>query len=319
MEPIPEPISSLGPFDETGLAAVPQARPVSFVEASLENFLPALRSHPMRLPSLTRGQAFVDILVCLALIVGWIVAVAGVQKFLEPAEPRSTETQQGASPSDGATTEPSSTIESVAEAKIEPVKLIDILAGAFVCSAVVFAIGRWRRLSLASLGLPTFTWADAALGLAALACAIAAHFLGMGMVLVVWPGALELMAKSSNDILSAMQGPTWKFVLIFVAVGFYEELLFRGFLLTRLRRLVGPWWLAIVISSLIFAVPHLALQQRTVLPSLFLLACVFSIFTVTRKSLYPAMIGHWLFNSVQVAYMHYWANHYGNPLGGFGS
>ena len=80
-------------------------------------------------------------------------------------------------------------------------------------------------------------------------------------------------------------------------VGLYEELLFRGFLLTRLRVLFGGWTGPIVFSSVFFAVSHLYEGGFAIL-QIFILSLVLSIVFVGRGSLVPVALAHAVFDMI---------------------
>jgi uncharacterized protein len=110
----------------------------------------------------------------------------------------------------------------------------------------------------------------------------------------IWQGQ-----GGSNPILSIAiqnQDPT-ALVLIFVtasiAAPFYEETLFRGFLLPSLTRYM-PTWGAIVLSSFLFAIVHLSLSE--VLP-LMALAMVLGFVYTRTQNLLASMLLHSLWNS----------------------
>ncbi len=103
-------------------------------------------------------------------------------------------------------------------------------------------------------------------------------------------------------------------VATLVAVGVHEELLFRGMLLTLLRRATGSWWIAIVASSAIFGSLHfhqgwLSMLQITGL------GIVLSLIFVASRSLLAVSIAHFLFNFCQVQLMHllkWYLEHFSN-------
>lgn len=110
----------------------------------------------------------------------------------------------------------------------------------------------------------------------------------------IWQGQ-----GGSNPILSIAaqnQDPT-ALLLIFItaaiAAPFFEETLFRGFLLPSLTRYM-PAWGAILLSSLIFAVVHLSLSE--VLP-LMALAIVLGFVYTRTQNLLASMLLHSLWNS----------------------
>ena len=83
------------------------------------------------------------------------------------------------------------------------------------------------------------------------------------------------------------------FVTATIAAPIFEEILFRGFLLSSLTRYL-PTWGAIALSSLIFAVAHLSLSE--VLP-LTVLGMVLGFVYVRSQNLLASMLLHGLWNS----------------------
>ncbi len=110
----------------------------------------------------------------------------------------------------------------------------------------------------------------------------------------IWDGQ-----GGSNPLLSlALEGQDIVVLAIFyftaaIAAPFYEEIMFRGFLLPSLTRYF-PLWGAIGISSLIFAVAHLNLSE--VLP-LTVLGIVLGIVYTRSRNLLSSMLLHSLWNS----------------------
>lgn len=78
-----------------------------------------------------------------------------------------------------------------------------------------------------------------------------------------------------------------------IAAPFFEEFLFRGFLLPSLTRYL-PVWGAIVVSSLLFAVAHLSLSE--ILP-LTVLGMVLGVVYTRSRNLFAPMLVHSLWNS----------------------
>ena len=110
----------------------------------------------------------------------------------------------------------------------------------------------------------------------------------------IWDGQ-----GGSNPLLSlALEGQDIVVLAIFyftaaIAAPFYEEIMFRGFLLPSLTRYFTAWG-AIGISSLIFAVAHLNLSE--VLP-LTVLGIVLGIVYTRSRNLLSSMLLHSLWNS----------------------
>ena len=87
-------------------------------------------------------------------------------------------------------------------------------------------------------------------------------------------------------------------VLLLVPVAVHEELLFRGLLLPYLRRALGHWPAAIVVSSSVFAVLHFDQGWVGVL-QVFGLGIVFSLIFLGSRSLLAVIVAHFLFDFAQ--------------------
>ncbi|MGP0129380.1 MAG: lysostaphin resistance A-like protein [cyanobacterium endosymbiont of Rhopalodia musculus] len=110
----------------------------------------------------------------------------------------------------------------------------------------------------------------------------------------IWDGQ-----GGSNPLLSlALEAQDTVVLAIFyftasLAAPFYEEIMFRGFLLPSLTRYV-PVWAAVTISSFIFALAHLNLSE--VLP-LAILGMVLGVVYTKSRNLLSSMLVHSLWNS----------------------
>lgn len=175
-------------------------------------------------------------------------------------------------------------------------------ARAAIVVIVVALLLAWRHQSLRSVGLSFERFGvNLLLGLAALGVAYG--------LIIPWALAMQYlapeMAESFNENADAImsflprQSPI-HFMWMFLTVGLYEELFFRGFLMTRLRRLTGGWTWAAIVSSIVFIVPHLLEQKAIALVPIGILAVVFCLVTIWRRSIVPAIIAHWLFNWSQL-------------------
>ena len=75
-----------------------------------------------------------------------------------------------------------------------------------------------------------------------------------------------------------------------------EELLHRGVVYGRLRRMMNMWP-AVIVSALVFAALHFNIVQFTYA---FLLGIVFALFVEKTGQIYPAVLGHVLANCIAV-------------------
>ncbi len=124
-------------------------------------------------------------------------------------------------------------------------------------------------------------------------------------VIIIMPIA-ALMPWVQEDLLHRQEmfqlipmGDPWAQVVLLIAVVIHEELWFRGLLLTYVRRLTGSWWIAVPATSLLFGLLHLpqgfigALQVAG-------LSVVLCLFFIRTRSLIAVMLGHFLFNFIQL-------------------
>ncbi len=89
--------------------------------------------------------------------------------------------------------------------------------------------------------------------------------------------------------------PIWAVPLFCIFVGYYEELVFRGFFITRLRCVLRNDLLAVIVSSAVFASAHFY-EGIFKMMMIFGLACLLGGIFVVRRSLIAPMIVHTLFN-----------------------
>jgi membrane protease YdiL (CAAX protease family) len=88
-------------------------------------------------------------------------------------------------------------------------------------------------------------------------------------------------------------------LILLVAVAVHEEALFRGLLLPFLRRLLGNWWWAGLVSALIFAGLHVPHQGLLGGAQIFSIAIVLTVFFVLSRSLLAVTLAHLLFDFIQ--------------------
>ncbi len=84
------------------------------------------------------------------------------------------------------------------------------------------------------------------------------------------------------------------FVTLVVVAPIAEELLFRGYLLGKLRK-YAPVWVAILVTSLLFAIVHFAWNVGL---DVFALSIVLCLLRVVSGSIWPSILLHMLKNGV---------------------
>ena len=95
---------------------------------------------------------------------------------------------------------------------------------------------------------------------------------------------------------------------LLVAVGFHEELLFRGLMLPLLKRATGRWWVAIAVSSCTFGMLHFT-QGWVAMIQITGLAVVLSLCFIGSRSLIAVSLAHFAFNFLQFQIMNWVQEH----------
>ena len=166
---------------------------------------------------------------------------------------------------------------------------------------IVLALAGWRRQCWPTLGLTLRKWpVDAGLGVLGALGVLLLVALGSIYVQIFFPWLVPLLGESQENISEALPPMSLgTIVLLTAVVAFYEELLFRGFVLPRLRLLTGSWWSAILLGAAAFGVLHFYEGAIAVILVMGL-AVFLSVLFVWRGSLMAPVVTHFLFNMVQL-------------------
>lgn len=176
---------------------------------------------------------------------------------------------------------------------------ITLRAAGLITSVLV--ISRYRRQSVRSVGLRTSKIAvDVPLGLAAVVVAYGLIALTMFTLWWVWPDVSREMEENARRIMGFVPRlKPWQFLPFAGLIGVYEELVFRGFLMPRVRRALGGWTWAVLITTFLFTGLHAIEQTRAALVIVLVLSLLFSGLTVWRRSIVPAVVAHAVFDLSQ--------------------
>lgn len=165
---------------------------------------------------------------------------------------------------------------------------------------------RLRHQTPRSIGFTAKRWPmDILIGLGATIGVYGLIYLAMMTMWMLWPGVTEQMNENVEIIKALIPNHPLGFVAIAITVGFYEELAFRGFLMTRLRRATGSWALAVLLSTAIFTGLHAFDQTLAALVPVAILSFSFSLLTIWRRSLIPAIVAHALFDLCQLMFLYF--------------
>lgn len=137
---------------------------------------------------------------------------------------------------------------------------------------------------------------DTALGLVSFVTTYAALSVLIFVIVLLFPQVLSQQSRAAEAIeetFPPMSLPQVTLLMAFVA--FWEEVVFRGFLLTRLKRIVGHWWLAVPVAAAFFGIGHVY-QGPLAVAMIVGLGLVLGTLFVWRRSLVPAIVFHFVNN-----------------------
>ncbi len=250
------------------------ARPVKFPTLPLASAM--LPPSPLSLPSLMRREAALDL--------GLAVLVLLIVPFGLPLIVAQVTTQ-------GTDLELDSAVLTMR-------KWFDALLAAGLTAYLILR----HHVPAACFGLRRGRWGHqlgwAALGLASIYAYLLASALVILALLALFP-PLEKEITQRLEVIKLMPvSSLWLTVLLLVPVAIHEELVFRALLVPYLRRLTGRWWIAILISSLVFGALHFTQGQLGALQVVGV-GLVLAIIFVVSRSLLAVVVAHFVFDFMQ--------------------
>jgi len=130
-----------------------------------------------------------------------------------------------------------------------------------------------------------------------------------GLIFFVGAFALMIIIKSSiarsgylpeKDfafILPASPVEKAFWVLLSASAALFEEISFRGFIISRLKKISGSFWIGALAGSLAFSLGHLYQGIAGVLLT-FIYGLLFSGLYVARQSVFPCIVAHFLQDAI---------------------
>lgn len=138
--------------------------------------------------------------------------------------------------------------------------------------------------------------ADVGLGLAALLATYIVLIQATLVILLLRPDLLAEPSPAQRAIEETFPPmPLSVMVPVCLFVAFWEELVFRGFLLTRLQAVLRRWWLTVPMGAAIFGAPHVYQGTLAIVITAFL-GLVMGLLFVWRKSLVAPIAFHLVHN-----------------------
>jgi len=179
----------------------------------------------------------------------------------------------------------------------EPASVVEtmlflVVRGTYVSIPVLYLMWRSNE-GWAPFGVVPVRWFDPAIALPLLMIDMLFYYSGWCVFAMVLPMESEGAAEHSEGLFEYAMTPIHYVLLIIGSVfnGFAEELVMRGYLIPRLGRVLGSWWSAMVLSSVLFAGYHLY-QGVWGAGTVLVTGLIFgSCFILTRR-LWPVVIAH---------------------------
>lgn len=170
------------------------------------------------------------------------------------------------------------------------------IIGSIVAIPVVYADYKRDLMMTGRYGMKNFVTAEHVKQVLAVIGITICVSVGLNNIISMSP--LVSMSEEYQNANDAFYGSTIWLELLGSALitPFLEELLHRGVVYGRLRRMMGMWP-AVIVSALIFAGLHFNIVQFIYA---FLLGIVFALFVEKTGQLYPAVIAHIVANGIAV-------------------
>ena len=134
------------------------------------------------------------------------------------------------------------------------------------------------------------------------------------MQLVFFP-ALELMVSLDYDdagLNDTIQENRWQFMLMVILGwligGFYEEIVFHGYLFTRLEKMIPGKYatnLSFVITAFLFGIYHLQLGALGVINALIVGAVYLGLFLSFKRNLWYSIMCHGVYNTLVMTLIYF--------------
>jgi len=171
-----------------------------------------------------------------------------------------------------------------------------------VTIAAIAVVVRARRLPVASIGLAVPCRTRAIVGtLVAVPACYMAPLPAVWLYLYLAGVDMTEMVQERQEFFEIIpETSLMSLLLLAVFTGIHEELLFRGFILTRIWALARSKVAAIAICAVLFGLPHAYQGPIGVIQTTAVGLVLGTIVTLTR-SLWPAIIAHGIFNGVGLA------------------
>ncbi len=143
-------------------------------------------------------------------------------------------------------------------------------------------------------------WRNVAVGIAGFVLMYVYAFLMVMVIVQFFPAFLEQEPASQKAIQETFPAMPFGFLfLMMLFVAIWEEVAFRGFLLTRLQAILRHWWLTVPIGAMIFGIIHIY-QGILAVGLICIMGFIMGLLFVLRRSLVPCITFHFANNLIMM-------------------
>jgi uncharacterized protein len=152
-----------------------------------------------------------------------------------------------------------------------------------------------ERLPMDSIGLRRPTWKSLLFALPAAVALLAVFLIHFGVIVRAFHLDTSIALAERNQI---MARPLWFRFLMVLRAAVVEEMVFRGYMIEKVRQLTGSRLLAIVFSVAAFTLAHLSRWGLVQLIPVFGAGVIFAALYVWKHDLPCNMIAHFITDGV---------------------
>jgi membrane protease YdiL (CAAX protease family) len=167
------------------------------------------------------------------------------------------------------------------------------------CILAAFAMVLSARQRLSAIGWRVNNiLADIGLGLAGAFGIYIVMMIAAMILVLVRPDLMNRTTEAQEAIEKTIPRASVPMMVLFMAfVALWEEIVFRGFLLTRLFAIFRRWWLTVLVGGLLFSLGH-GYQGVVATVVIGCVGIVLGAMFVWRRSLLPVVAFHMTFNLI---------------------
>ncbi|MEP0844001.1 MAG: CPBP family intramembrane metalloprotease [Phycisphaerae bacterium] len=249
-----------------GRGPIRYARPVGWVAA---------RSSAVELPEISRRRVLLDILLMAVAYLAGLAALFPVMLLWRPADDRW-------------------------------LTVVQTLSSGATVLIVCLTLMRLERQGLGGLlRASRHFWLDVVIGVGGYFAVLLVMTLFLIALVLLAPAFLESKMESAETIKSVFPDMTLPVAVLFMGfVALWEEVAFRGFLLTRLQVALKRWWLSVPAGALLFGLGHVW-QGPVAAVQTVLLGLVLGLLFLWRRNLVPCVVLHAINNTLALLLLRY--------------